>query len=94
MSLPPYSIVQSSHKPAQIQKAGKEVTILDERRVKEFKAIFKPRHSLPFQITYSKERSAPFITEEYNQESILYSLLYCMILHYMEISLFFQQTPS
>ena len=94
MSFPPYSIVQSSRKPAQIQKEGKEVTTLDERSVKEFIAIFKPLHSLPFQITYSKEHSAPFVTEEYNQESILYPLLYYMILHYMEISLFFQQTPS
>ena len=33
-------------------------------------------YSLLFQFTYSKEHSVPFVTEEYNQENILYPLLY------------------
>ena len=76
VSFLPYSMGQSSFKPAHIQKEGKQVLILDEWNVKKFIAIFKPLYSLLFQFTYSKEHSVPFVTEEYNQENILYPLLY------------------
>lgn len=40
--LPPCSIGQSSCKPAQIQKEGKDVLTLDKRRVEEYVAVFAP----------------------------------------------------
>lgn len=70
VSFQPYSVGQSSGKPAQIQKEGKQVPILDERSVKEFIIVFKPPHPLLFQLTYSKEHSAPFVSEGHNQENV------------------------